>query len=90
MVKISLNLNVNSVVRLLNGSAGEILTSVSHAISGNVLETMSVSIRRINFQNVLDQENVLSEETTMEMDNRKHWDVQFVETINKTVNHSDR
>lgn len=83
MVKISLSLNVSSAVRQPNGFVGETPTSVSHVISGSVKETTLVNIRRISFPYVLDQENVQPEEITMETDNRKHWDVQFAETINK-------
>ena len=51
MGKTSLNSNVDIVVVLLNGSAGEILTFVNHAIKDNVVEIMLVSILKINCLN---------------------------------------
>ena len=58
MEKTILNLNVDSVVLLLNGSVGVILTSVNHAIRNNVKDNMLASIPKTNYQNVKVQENV--------------------------------
>ena len=52
------NSSVNSVVRLLNGSVGAILTSVSLAIRNNVWEIMCQNIQRSNSQSVKVQANV--------------------------------
>ena len=89
MARILSSLNVSSAVRLLNGSVGEIHTSVSRVISGNALETLLVHIRRKNFLNVLVLEHVQVEEITVETGSKKHLDVQFVGTINKILKHSD-
>lgn len=78
--KTSLNLNANFVVASLNGFAGVILIFASHVINGSAMEIMWANIPRINYRNVRDQENVRSEATTPEMETKRWWDVQFVET----------
>ncbi len=90
MEKILFSLNANFVVVQPNGSAGEILIFVILAIKDNVPEIMSQNTRRINYQNVEGLENVLSEEIMMEMENKRCWDVQFAEIINKITKAFDK
>lgn len=57
MVKILSNSSANSAVPLLNGFAGEILTSVSRVTSGNAVATTFRGSRKINFRSAMDQAN---------------------------------
>jgi hypothetical protein len=58
MVKISLNLNVNSVVLLLNGFVGEQRISVNLATSDKLMEIMYLEKKRKICHSVVAQINV--------------------------------
>lgn len=89
MARILFSLNVNFAVQQLNGFVGEILIFVSLVIKNNVTEIMSVNIRKKNCQNVMDLRNAPSEETIMEMDNKKLLGVRFAEIIKLITKISD-
>lgn len=57
--KILLSSNVNFVVVLPNGFAGEIPISVNHATSGNAMATMWVNIRNNSCRSAWNQKGVL-------------------------------
>lgn len=59
MGEITLSSNVSSAVLLLNGSAGEQLTSVMIATLGKTRETTSLKRSLLNFLNVRENENAL-------------------------------
>jgi len=82
MGKTSFNSNVNFVVALLNGFAGEILIFVSHVIKDNVMEIMWVNIQRISFRNAK-LVNVQLEVIMKETANKRCLVVQFVVTSSK-------
>jgi hypothetical protein len=79
------NLNVNIVVQLLNGSAGETLTFVSRVIKDNVLGIMCQNIQKISCRLVQAQALVLPGVIMVETVNKKCWDVRFVETTRKII-----
>ena len=59
MEQILLNTNANFAAIFLNGSVGEILIFANRVINDSALVTMFLENQRINYQNALDQRNVL-------------------------------
>ena len=59
MAQIILSSNASSAVTLLNGSAGELLTSVKNVILDKIMETTCQGNLKVNYLSVQAQKGVL-------------------------------